>query len=160
MQVVVAILMALVYSTSAFPEPGGIGYELGGGFVGIGHGLGGGFGHGLGGGFGGVSIVRPVVKKVVTVDKGFGGIGGFGGLGGFGGGYGGYGCSFESSVSDSFAVRCGRLSMALVYSTSAFPEPGGIGNRLGGGFGGIDHGLGGGFGHGLGGGFGSVSIVQ
>ncbi|XP_064113582.1 uncharacterized protein LOC135220245 isoform X2 [Macrobrachium nipponense] len=112
MQVVVAILMALVYSTSAFPEPGGIGYGLGGGFGGIGHGLGGGFGHGLGGGFGhglgggfghglgggfgGVSIVRPAVKKVVTVSKGFGhggfgGIGGLGGLGGFGGRYGGYG---------------------------------------------------------------------
>ncbi|XP_066976842.1 uncharacterized protein [Macrobrachium rosenbergii] len=97
--VVVAILMALVYSTSAFPEPGGIGYGLGGGFGGVDYGLGGGFGHGLGGGFGGVSVIRPVVKKVVTVSKGFGqggfggigGFGGFGGLGGFGGRYGGYG---------------------------------------------------------------------
>ncbi|XP_066976882.1 uncharacterized protein [Macrobrachium rosenbergii] len=103
LMVVVAIVMALVYTTSALPNPGGafghglgggfgggIGHGLGGGFGGgIGHGLGGGFGHG--GGFGGVSVVRPVVSRVVTVSRGIG-HGGFGGIGGFRGRrYGGYG---------------------------------------------------------------------
>ncbi|XP_064113591.1 neuropeptide-like protein 31 [Macrobrachium nipponense] len=75
---VVAIVMAVVCSTLAMP--GGLGYGLGG----FGGGLGG-FGGGLG--YGGVTVVRPVVSRVVTV----GGFGGLGGLGGFGGRYGGYG---------------------------------------------------------------------
>ncbi|XP_068216377.1 uncharacterized protein [Palaemon carinicauda] len=79
----VAIVLAMVICASAFPEPsGGYGHGLGGFGGGIGHGLGGGFGHGLGGGFGGVTVVRPVVSRVVVSS----------GLGGFGGGrYGGYG---------------------------------------------------------------------
>ncbi|XP_068216371.1 uncharacterized protein [Palaemon carinicauda] len=78
---VVAIFMALVCSAFAFPDPSG-GYGIGGG-------LGGGFGHG--GGFSTVSVVRPVVSRVVTVSRGIG-HGGIGGIGGFGGGIsGGYG---------------------------------------------------------------------
>ncbi|XP_068216396.1 uncharacterized protein [Palaemon carinicauda] len=80
--ILIAIVMALVCSTFAFPDPsGGYGHGLGGGF-------GGGLGHGLGGGFGGVTVVRPVVRRVVSVGSGFG-HGGFGGIGGIGGG--GYG---------------------------------------------------------------------
>ncbi|XP_068216382.1 keratin, type I cytoskeletal 14-like [Palaemon carinicauda] len=77
---VVAIVMALVCSISAFPDPSGGYGGLGGFGGGIGHGLGGGFGHGLST----VSVVRPVVTRVVGVSSGIG----HGGFGGIGGGYG------------------------------------------------------------------------